>query len=290
MERGIVTPALEITSNGTGFSMRGNIPAEKLRYYLLYWDKISITDSSIFASELGAESALLQKANVLTQKTARLHLSGTYDGSDLAALHFQGLAQIATELTQINPGQWTIHQSGDRSIVPQGMADELVTADFELNRCLPTPTADIPLERVLDFKLRHADELTALRQSLDELYLEIAKSADIPRAKIMQITRLEGAIADLDRVAKLIWGQRLLASRKVSLDINYGTVAQGVASGSLVGATFANPIAGLIAGAAQTLISSMKFEVVVSQQLSETRGKQIDLSYLGSIRKEDIAS
>ncbi|HAS8313285.1 TPA: hypothetical protein I7725_21865, partial [Vibrio vulnificus] len=82
-------------------------------------------------------------------------------------------------------------------------------------------------------KSQRDNELQGLRQSLDELYLEISKSQDIPRSKIVQITRLENAIKDLDKVAKESWGARLLASRKVALDINLGTIGQGVVSGGL---------------------------------------------------------
>ena len=290
MERGIVTPAMEITSQGTSLSIKGVIPPEKLRYYILYWDKVVVTDSNIFGTSLSGELETLEKAKIVTKATASMNLSGRFDGSDLAKLHFHGLAQIATTLINQNPEQWAIHQSGDHLIIPNDMASDLVTADLELAQCLPVPKPDIPLDKVLDFKMRHADELVALRMTLDELYLEITKSSDIPRSKIVQIQRLEQAIKDLDQVAKQSWGERLLASRKVSLDINYGSLTQGVVAAGLVGATFSNPLIGLIAGAAQTIASSMKFEVSVTPQLGSTRGKQVDLSYLSSIKNEDIAN
>lgn len=289
MERGIITPAMEITSQGNSLSMTGGIPPEKLRYYLLYWDKIVLTDSNIFGTSLTDEFEILQNANVITKETARIGLNGTFNGSDLANIHFQGLAKIASTLTTKNPGQWVIHQSGDQLIVPSNLSTELVTADFELSKCLPVPKQEIPIETVLNFKVRHSDELQALREVLDELYLEISKSADIPRSKIAQITRLEKAIKDLDAVAQQSWGERLLASRKVSLDINYGNLGQGAVTAGIVGTSFSNPLLGLIAGAAHTVISGMKFEVSLSSQLSSSSGKQIDLSYLSSLKNEDIA-
>lgn len=289
MERGIITPAMEITSQGNSVSMTGGIPPEKLRYYLLYWDKIVLTDSNIFGTSLTDEFEILQNANVINKETARMGLNGTFNGSDLAKIHFQGLAEIASTLTTKNPGQWVIHQSGDQLVVPSNLSTELVTADFELSKCLPVPKKEIPIDKVLDFKVRHSDELQALREVLDELYLEISKSADIPRSKIAQITRLEKAIKDLDTVAQQSWGERLLASRKVSLDINYGNLGQGAVTAGIVGTSFSNPLLGLIVGAAHTVISGMKFEVSLSSQLSSPSGKQIDLSYLSSLKNEDIA-
>jgi len=289
MDRGIITPAMEIISDGPSLSMNGGIPPEKLRYYSLYWDKIVVTDSNIFGTSLTGEIQTLVDVGIAKKETARIGFSGTFDGSDLANLHFQGLAQVATSLTSKNPGQWAIHQSGDQVIVPANMSSELVTADFQLSRCLPVPKADYPLDKLLEFKLKRSDELLALRASLDELYLEITKSADSPRSKIAQIQRLEGAIHDLDKIAQQTWGERLLASRKVSLDLNYGALMNGAVSGGLVGTTFANPLVGIITGAAHSLVSSLKFEVSVSNQLSAPHGSQLDLSYLSSIKSEDIA-
>jgi hypothetical protein len=290
MERGIITPAMEITSQGNSFTIRGGIPPEKLRYYILYWDKVVFTDSNIFGTGLSGELETLEKAKIVSKSTARMNLNGRFSGSDLTKIHFQGLAQIATTLINENPGQWAIHQSCDHLIIPSGMTSEFITADLELAQCLPVPKSDIPLDKVLDFKMRHADELLALRMTLDELYLEITKSSDIPRSKIVQIQRLEQAIKDLDQVAKQSWGERLLASRKVSLDINYGSLTQGAVTAGLVGTTFSNPLIGLIAGAAQTIASSMKFEVSVTPQLGSARGQQVDLSYLSAIKHEDIAN
>lgn len=290
MERGIVTPAMEIVSEGDSVSMRGGIPPEKCRYYALYWDKVVVTDSNIFGTGLSDDLQLLEGAGIVRKETARMNLNGTFNGSDLANMHFQGLAEVSANLTNRNPGQWAIHQSGDQLIVPASMSKDLITADFELTRCLPVPKSDVPLDRLLEFKLKRTDELIALRTTLDELYLEISKSADIPRSKIVQIQRLEQAISDLDKVAKQSWGYRLLASRKVSLDLNYGSVKNGAVTAGLVGAAFSNPLAGILVGTAHALVSSLKFEVSISNQLESPQGKQLELSYISSIKNEDIAN
>ncbi|MGL1180701.1 DUF6236 family protein [Vibrio parahaemolyticus] len=288
MERGIVTPAQEIISNGDSLSMRGNLPPEQIRYLALYWDKVVVTDSNIFGSGLSDESKILVDAGILRKETARMSLNGTFNGSGLAKMHFDGLSQITASLTAKNPGQWAIHQSGDQLHIPKNMSKELVTADFELNQCLPVPFPDLPLEKLIEFKFKREDELIALRKTLDELYLDISNSQDIPRAKIVKISQLEKAINDLDVVARESWGSRLLASRKVSLDINLGSLSQGAVTGGIVGSTFSNPVLGLFAAAGQTIVSSMKFEVSSSNQLASSVGHQLDLSYLSSLKQESL--
>ncbi|MFW1030988.1 DUF6236 family protein [Vibrio parahaemolyticus] len=288
MERGIVTPAQEIISNGNSLDMRGNLPPEKIRYLALYWDKVVVTDSNIFGSGLSDESKVLVDAGILRKETARMSLNGKFDGSGLAKMHFDGLSQVTASLTAKNPGQWAIHQSGDQLHIPMNMSKELVTADFELNKCLPVPLPDLPLEKLIEFKFKRGDELVALRKTLDDLYLDISNSQDIPRARVAKISQLEKAINDLDIVARESWGARLLASRKVSLDINFGSLSQGAVTGGIVGSTFNNPVLGLFAAAGQAVVSSMKFEVSSSHQLESSIGNQLDLSYLSSLKQENF--
>ncbi|MEQ3514412.1 DUF6236 family protein [Pseudoalteromonas sp. BZB3] len=289
MERGIVTPAQEIITNGNSLTMNGGLPPEQIRFLALYWDKVVVTDSNIFGSSLSDESQVLVDAGILRKETARMSLNGTFDGSGLAKMHFHGLSQITTSLTEKNPGQWALHQSGNQLYIPKNMSKELVTADFELNKCLPVPLPNIPLEKLIEFKFKRNDELTALRKTLDDLYLEISNSQDIPRAKIAKISQLEKAIKDLDVVAIESWGSRLLASRKVSLDINLGSLSKGAIAGGVVGASFGSPIVGMFAAAGQAILSSMKFEVSSSNQLASSVGNQLDLSYLSALKQEHFA-
>ncbi|WP_010437047.1 DUF6236 family protein [Vibrio cyclitrophicus] len=286
MERGIVAPAQKFVITGSSTSITDALTPETLRYFALYWDKIAVTGSMVYGFRLSEESKKLEQANILRKEVtplAEINSSGGFN-----QMHFDSLSKVTTKLTTKNPGQWTIHQSGKQLIIPASMSEELVTAEFELTKCLPFPKAEYPLEELLEFKLKRSDELAGLRQTLDELYLEISKSQDIPRSKIAQVTRLERAISELDLVAKQSWGDRLFASRNVSLDLNYGSVGQGLTVGSVVGASYNSPILGVIAGAGQALLSSMKFEVNVSSQLSSSIGNQIELSYLSSLKKENI--
>lgn len=291
MERGVITPAQEIFSNGEQVRTGGPMPAEKLRYYALYWDKVALTDATnnviSFAVELSEEQLLLESAGILRREVVETNVIGAHRMSEYVGVHHKALAEKATELSRLNPGQWVIHPSGDQLVVPNGLSTELITADFELARSLPVPKANVPLDKLLDFKIQRKDELDALRAGMDELYLQISQSGDIPRSKVTQIQRLENAIDDLDRVAQQSWGERLLASRKVSIDLNQGPMLNGVAAGVAMSALY-TPVAGVIVGVATTIASSFKFELSITKQLSCACGKQLDLSYLSSAKKAGI--
>ncbi|WP_312512647.1 DUF6236 family protein [Massilia sp.] len=270
--------------------MTSDVTPERLRYFALYWDKVALIDTNNFYADLWGDAYLLQKAGIVTTKRGS-YTFAECDYSDkywIFNKHFEVLSKIASELIEKNPGQWAIDQNSFRDIVPAGMKTELLTVDFELNRCLPTPKPELPMEKLLDFKLRRKDELHGLRQTIDELYLEVSKSQDIPRSKIHQLSRLEQAIKDLDQVAKQSWGERILASRKVSLDIGFGSIKDGLITAGLIGASFNSPIIGGLAGAGHTMVSSMKFEVSATPQLNSSIGRQLELSYLSALKGEKI--
>lgn len=144
------------------------VTAESLRYYLLYWDKVVIADSHYMKTALSDEMELLSKANILTKEVGPAANSGGSDNQDLDVQHLTSVATVAAKLYGKNPGQWSVHQTGDSLIFPQSMSRELITADIELNACLPVPPATFPLEKLLEFKLRRSDELSILRIALAE--------------------------------------------------------------------------------------------------------------------------
>jgi hypothetical protein len=72
------------------------------------------------------------------------------------------------------------------------------------------------------------------------------------------------------------------------LDINAGTISQGTAIGASVGITYSSPLIGVLAGVAQTLLSSVKFEISFNSQLKDATGRQIELSYLSAMISERI--
>lgn len=290
MERGVVTSAIEVRINGCSVEVIGSITPEQIRYLSLYWDKVIVTDSSLFKVDVSGETQVLIDANILRKETAQTLLPDdlNINMTDVGKRHLESTSKVIASLSEQNSGQWTIHQSGGELYVPENMSKELVTADFELNRCLPVPMADYPLDKLIEFKHRRRDQLGALRESLDELYLDITRSRDIPRAKIVKITQLEKAIKELDSVAKESWGKRSWASRSVSLDINFGNIMQGVVTGGAIGSTFTNPVLGLFAATGLAIASSMKFEVRSSKQLASAVGNQLELSYLSSLKEENI--
>lgn len=290
MERGVITPSTEVLTDGERFVMKDGIPAERIRYLALYWDKVVLTDTNLMSTSLSDDAILLESAGILRKQKYKVPTSEIRgQGSQVfPKLHLESLCKVTEELTLQNPGQWTLEQIGDQLILPPEATQELITADFKLHNCLPVPLPDFPIDKLIKFKYDRDAELQALRSCLDDLYLEISRSQDIPRAMVAQISRLEAAIRDLDKVAKESWKQRFLVDRKVSLDLNLGSLKDGALTAGSIGATFNSPVIGLIAGAGATVLSNLKFELSSSLQPSSPVGKQLELSYLSYAKKDKI--
>lgn len=287
IDRGIITTSQEIVCDGNEMNFKGHISPELLRYYILYWDKVVLTDSDFFPYELNSELKQLQSANIVAKKTAKVSIEGAIAGSELVQKHFESLAIVAKELNDKNAGQWTIHQTGNKLILPDHLSEEIVSADISLNNCLPVPRKDIPLDKILDFKLNRSDQLEELRLILDELYLSVVSAGDIPRARIVQITRLNNAIKGLNQVFKESFKDTFLASRKISLNFDYNSIVKTpIKAGLIVGATFSSPILGVAAALAAGTVNSIKFETTLSKQHTYANEKQLKLSYLASLKSE----
>lgn len=289
MERGIVVSPFTSQSTTDSFSLSTNgLTADKLRYYLVYWDKIAVANNNIFYSPVSGEAASLKDMGIVQEVIEKVNLSGMIRSDSMPQMHFEALARATQSLTSQNPNQWTIHQLGESLIIPPNYCEQLATVDIALNNCLPVPSPDISLDKILNFKSQRADELQALRLCLDELYLEVSKSQDIPRAKNTVVQRLEVAIKNLNLVAEESWFNRVFASRTVSIDVNASSIGQGITNGTVVAGVTANPIFGLVAGAATTLVSSIKFEATLTKQVANISGNKLELSYISSLKNSGI--
>lgn len=337
VERGIILPFIDklkyISNPKFGGALELNpISPLKLRFALLYWDKIALVESAIFNLEKLSETSAkpefrahcrdlitLQRAGVLrleglpgkssSKGGSNVGVPFNYSGvRELYNIHAISHIDTISKLTNDNPGQWACGKAEQPNFVVRadsfledikklhrlGIGENVdnertqrITGDVELINCLPIPPINVSLEEILEFKLKRESELIALRVCLDDLYLAIANSSDIPRAKINQIQKLELALRDLEKTTHENWRNRLLKKQTISVDLNLETITKGIVAGA-VGSSFTTPLGGLISGAAYSLLSSIKFTVSNEEQLKSRIGNQIDLSYIQEARNNGV--
>lgn len=192
--RGIViSPPFNVLPEG-GISCGGSPSASDLRKYLLYWDEIDYPDNNFVSIGADPDLEFLITAGVATR--TRVQFQGTISSG---SGEFFLLAQQAVfeKRDNENPGLWSLAQL---SAAPYFANSSPITAiEYQLWNTLPVPQEDVPLNEILEFKARRRDELVALRIYLDEMYQSVISSADIPRARTSAISKLETALAEVDR-------------------------------------------------------------------------------------------
>jgi hypothetical protein len=80
--------------------------------------------------------------------------------------------------------------------------NQKVGARLVLDRIIPTPSPDVPLDKLIDFKESHKTELIQLRKSIDEFQTSISDATDIRAAKdscCKFSEDFESGVRDIDR-------------------------------------------------------------------------------------------
>lgn len=235
MARGIVmSPNFHFLLDGTAYFKEAADPSE-LRKYLLYWDKIEApyTYSVCFGS---SDFDFLSQAGILTRTPTPnprpieivLVDSESITLSKEAGIEvLQAHEYMFRKKSEQEPGVWSKAQMSKTLMSQNTVLRESI--EIELCNAIPVPDISIPLNDILEFKLRRQDELVSFRCHLDDLYQKIISSADVPRARITEMDRLERSIRDVHKVINESGMRVLLRSMKSVVTGVEGIV--GVASG-----------------------------------------------------------
>lgn len=294
MTKGIVMSAYDVTIEKSLFKISAEIPPEYLRYFCLYWDRIKLIDASPVRCGFDGEKQLLREAGILSVRTAHNpdwkpgNIASKDMGKELTKYvvtrHFSLAAQEMGCLLLEEPNQWTIHQNGSKLLLPDSHRVEQLTAKIELTNCLPVPRADIPLDKVLDFKVHRKSELESLHGALTELYLKVIASSDIPTAQDYYVKQLKCAIKDLNTVSNEKFGSCKLASRKIALELNSASFLAGYGASTF----FDSPVSKVGAFVLGGVLSSVKLTAEKSFEHKNSIGSG-QLSYLSAIQENELS-
>lgn len=277
--RGIVA-GIEYGGSANNLQIYGGLDPEKLRQYILYWDKIDYPNNNIIGYELTPDEEFLLKCGVLERTMC--NFSGTVSiGADLL-LDIQ-LAVFNEHLKQENE-IWSIAQPTREIILPENQSILKENLQVELYNCLPVPTIDTPFEKILDFKRRRNSELRAFRALLDNMYEDIISHPDADFAKRKSIENIENALIDIDRTLEESKIKRLLKNMKAQ--INMGKLAElgiELAGGTVVGQKMGLDKFSGIVGAVASIIN-------ITQTLAQTpkclSPKETDYAHLFYAKEE----
>ena len=140
----------------------------------------------------------------------------------------------------------------------------------------------MPIQEILEFKLKRRDELIAFRTAMDQLYLDIINANDIPRAKNSALNKVDLVLADLNSVANESWAKKLLTSLKVEINVPNLITNAAIGSGLALSIGF-SPTAGAAIGAATAAI---KFDLGLTTGVKNIPNELKDFAYLYRIETE----
>lgn len=193
-KRGIViSPPFEVLPEG-GIRCGGGPSQEDIRKYLLYWDEIDYPDNNFVSIGADPDIQFLISSGVATRTRVQ------FQGSMLSGNgEFFLMAQQAAFEKHDNetPGLWSLAQLSHTPYFAN--STPTIAIEYQLWNTLPVPTADVPLNEILEFKEKRKDELLALRIYLDEMYQSVSSATDIPRATNLEISKLGLALGEIDR-------------------------------------------------------------------------------------------
>lgn len=283
MERGVVALPYEVKPQVGGFSAGSMLSALQLNYFALYWDKISVPQNCHFGVDLPKENIFLD-AGLLTRPL--INMGSAIDSEQFPKLYLLSQVHLADHLRKTDKTTaWSIHQTGDNSLLLADGSISKQTVRLELENLLPVPGAEVNLHDILEFKYRRADELQALHSYCDELYFEIINSGDPSLQAAKTFSKLSQAIADLEKLNAEGWRSPIKFDLDISPEFDLSDFRAGIA---IILNAFSTPHV-LETVTAGTVVAMLEGFVKIKPRLQSMRnGGNTHLAYISKARVEGI--
>lgn len=282
MKRGIITTAAIITKEIGGFGVKPGITAEDVRFYLMYWDLVVVPTNNIVHMELPDEDDLLKSGLVWRPRT---QLTGDLHSGEIGDLIIKGQSKIANIFMKDGKNDWVIHQRGDQICLPETHSVTRNAIRVDLIGALPVPSKEIPINEVLEFKMRRSAELEALHASLDDIYFDVLNSPDQDLSRKKAFSNLQREIENLNRVAN----EKYKVTRKFDLTAELNFDGEAASKAAAAGAVF-DMVSGFtlpIATVVSTIASLLKVKSTATKTLTNA-GERAKFSYLSHASKEGV--
>lgn len=252
-KRGLVISCpLEIA--GTSLSIRSTeLDPEELRFSLLFWDSLIWPTTNALHIGGGPEADFLESVRILSRPTYKF-------SGQLSDIVLRAQVQAFADGEAKEPGKWALAQGQNSFLIKENKLRADSGLLVELYRAVPVPNKDVPLNEILEFRLKRYDQLYNLRCEVDRFFSKVVSSPDPVAAREEQIKILDKACADAIRVAHEWKFPVRLSNVKASFDLrpsNLATAGAAAYFGSVALGVTESIIAGLL-GASGAAASAIK--------------------------------
>lgn len=154
-----------------------------------------------------------------------------------------------------------------------------------LDKCLPTPSTDIPIKSIIRFKRKRKNELLQLRQKLQELQVNVNKADSRDEVKEVVIGFSEQVTLELSTIKRLLLEDRInfaFESMSSLLSLGNPAILSSLLAGGVI-ATQINPALGVGLGGVGVIGE------IITRHISKRKSDESNvLSYLFSAKKEGL--
>ena len=185
----VVCPPIEIQGSNL-FVKSSTLDPQELRFALLFWDNLLWPSSRAVHFASGPDEAFLQAEGILSRPEYTVY-------GDAAQGIARGQIQAFHNMEQAEPGAWALSQGENSFLLKEGIIEEGRGTLVELHRAVPIPKHDVPLNEILEFKLKRKDELLILRHLLESFTSAIDTASDKQTALQKRKDEIDSACADL---------------------------------------------------------------------------------------------
>ena len=218
MRRGALCfPAkIEKHDDGRGFKATEFIGRRELNYYCLYWDELVIPDNSLISIGIDGEGDFI---NAGFLRRPRVNYAD-YAGRDSNYDHMIYVQQkVAQELKKEKRStHWFMGHIGSDIDVYDGVSTPSLIIEF--TRALPVPVSNVHVDDILKFKEHRRDEIDAVHEFINELYIEVRKSSNPNLEEARSFNRIESALRDLNKSFFEKWKELRLFDLSVNKELN----------------------------------------------------------------------
>lgn len=258
---------------------------EKLRAFLLFWDKITVQDYYGAARPASQDEKFLIDVGFLDRQLWDARPDPKYADSTLDIYQQQTVGKIAQQfsfrkLEEQEPGVWSM--CGDKPV--PWREDHLIQESavlLKLSNVLPVPLGDTPFEDIMEFKEKRFDQLRNLRNHLDDVYLSISASSDPQFAERVALNKIDIAASELMRVYRESFRISNIGSIQASIDLK-SIVTGGAVAGYALTNTALPTVTAVLGGVAAAAVASLN----ITAGLREKRDSPNPFEYVVSYHKE----
>lgn len=275
------------------------IRPDQLRFFCLYWDYIiQPIAPNIARWKRSKDEMILEEASLLIKhnlelpvNTAKLYVDDyaysmkvTESENWLEVFLDSQVKSLQYAKSKYSDVLWTPQQSFRELSFNNADSIDIHAIQMKLHKKLPTPTPNISIKKIIEFKHANQELFSEFKFSIDKLTTFVARDGLNSEYSLnLAMSDIDKIVAELLKASKSKWGNNL---RFNNLDVVLGSpnlstlLSSFVKGGSMSYLASESPIIAAIGGAANSLTNFFNLKLIKTKRLNCIPEEQLELGYL----------